>query len=297
MPAASVPRPYKAAVFDSSRWAGFVHRPGDIFVCSPAKCGTTWVQTIVASLLWPEGGMPGPVMTVCPWLDARFTPIEEILARLDAQQHRRAIKTHTPADGLPWFETGRYIAVGRDGRDAFMSWLNHATHMRSDVIATLNERAAAEGTAAFPTFDGDVHSYFSDWLAAGTLFHTISSWWERREQPNVLLVHYNDLKADLPGEMRRIAAFVGSEVPEGAWPGLVQGCTFEGMRARSAEIDTFDGFDGGAETFLFQGTNARWVDVLTDEELARYDQRVAEVLPPAAADWLSNGSLSLDRRP
>jgi aryl sulfotransferase len=290
-------RSYKTAVADNSRWEGFVHRPGDIFVCTPAKCGTTWVQTIVAALLWPDGTIPGPVMEVCPWLDARFTPIGDLLARLNAQQHRRCIKTHTPADGIPWFETGRYIAVGRDGRDAFMSWLNHAAHMRTDVIASLDEQAAADGVAPFPAFDGDVHAYFSDWLAAGSLFFNIATWWERRQEPNLLLVHYNDLKADLEGEMRRIAEFLGIEIDEGVWPTLVHACTFEGMKARSVEIGTFDLFEGGADTFLHQGTNARWVDVLTEEELARYDQRVAQVLSEDAADWLENGSLRVGWRP
>ncbi|TMA51013.1 MAG: sulfotransferase domain-containing protein [Deltaproteobacteria bacterium] len=45
--------------FDNRRWAGFEPRPGDIFVCTPPKCGTTWTQAIVASLLWPDGKAPG----------------------------------------------------------------------------------------------------------------------------------------------------------------------------------------------------------------------------------------------
>ena len=52
-------RPYRNAVFDHRRWAGFEPRPGDIFVCTPPKCGTTWTQAIVASLLWPDGKAPG----------------------------------------------------------------------------------------------------------------------------------------------------------------------------------------------------------------------------------------------
>ncbi len=46
---------YRSAIIDSSRWAAYNHRPGDILVCAPPKCGTTWMQTIVASLLWPDG--------------------------------------------------------------------------------------------------------------------------------------------------------------------------------------------------------------------------------------------------
>ena len=59
-------RPYRTALFDNSRWAEFVPRPDDVFVCSPAKCGTTWTQTIIANLFWPDGNLPGPVMQISP---------------------------------------------------------------------------------------------------------------------------------------------------------------------------------------------------------------------------------------
>src|SRR5438045_727840 len=94
---------YKTRVSDSTRWERFVHRPGDVFVCSPPKAGTTWMQTIVATLLFPGGDAPDRVMMMNPWLDARFEPIDAVLERLDAQEHRRSIKTHTPPDGIPWF--------------------------------------------------------------------------------------------------------------------------------------------------------------------------------------------------
>jgi len=80
---------YRTAVADNGRWAGFTPCPGDVFVCTPAKCGTTWMQTIVASLLWPDGDVPGPVLEISPWLEAEFDPIDEILGRLAAQRYRR----------------------------------------------------------------------------------------------------------------------------------------------------------------------------------------------------------------
>ena len=64
----SLLRPYRWAVSDNRRWKHFEYRPGDIFVCTPPKCGTTWMQTILASLLWPDGDIPGQVMTISPWI-------------------------------------------------------------------------------------------------------------------------------------------------------------------------------------------------------------------------------------
>src|SRR5260221_4896971 len=101
-------RPYRTAIFDNRRWANFEPRPGDIFVCTPPKCGTTWMQTIVNSLTFPKGDSPGAVVQLAPWIDARFNPIDEIIPRLDAQTFRRSVKTHTDADGIPWYPFASY---------------------------------------------------------------------------------------------------------------------------------------------------------------------------------------------
>jgi aryl sulfotransferase len=283
-------RPYRSAVADNRRWAGFAPRPDDIFVCTPAKCGTTWMQTIVASLLWPDGAVPGPVVTISPWIEAEFDPIDEVLARLEAQRHRRFIKTHTPADGIPFFPEAKYIFVARDGRDAFMSMCNHLERFRTDVREDLNARIEGEDVVPMPAWTGDVHGFFSVWLPALGMLEHVAGFWQRRGVPNLLLVHYNDLLADLGGEMRRVAEFLGIEVPPARWPAVVERCTFESMRGRGGEIGEFERlFEGGAESFLFQGRNGRWRDVLTPEELEAYARRVAELLPPAGAAWLENG--------
>ena len=279
-------RLYRTAVSDNRRWDDFKHRPGDIFVCTPPKCGTTWTQAIVASLLWPDGRAPGAVMTLAPWLEAEFYDWREIRARLEAQTHRRSIKTHTPANGIPIFPDARYIFVGRDGRDVFMSFCHHREVFKNDVRESLNARALADGVPPMPAWDGDVHGFFRGWLEEASLLHHVATFWPHRDDTNFLFLHYADLKAELAGEMRRVAEFLELEPPESLWPAVVERCTFEAMRARPAEIGPFASFEGGAQSFLFKGTNGRWRDVLDPEELAAYARRVAEILPPDAAEWL-----------
>lgn len=282
---------YRGIIDDNQRWSRFTHRAGDVFVCTPAKCGTTWMQTIVTALLFPDGA-PGPVMEIAPWLDARFEPIDVIVARLDAQTHRRQIKTHTHADGIPWFGDASYIAVYRDGRDAFMSFLNHMRNIRQDVLMELIASAPGDGIdlddAGGPPPLDDVHEFFDWWIETPMFFEHLAGYWARRNQPNVLLAHYDDLTADLEGQMRRVAAFLGIKIAEALWPGLVEQCTFAAMKVRATEIADFDAhFVGGADTFLYKGTNGRWQNVLTDDELARFDARQQAVLPADAIAWLA----------
>ena len=280
--------PYKSAVSDNARWSDFEARPGDIFVCTPAKCGTTWTQTIVASLLWPDGPAPKSVMELSPWIEFQALPRELVHATLEAQTHRRFMKSHTPADGIPFFPEAKYLVVARDGRDAFMSLCNHMERFK--LVGMLNERALADGTPQIEGWTGDVHTYFAKWLEKSDHFHHLGTFWERRRDPRILLLHYNDLKADLAGEMRRIAEFLGIDVPASRWSAVVERCTFDGMRARPEEIGEMDfAFEGGVKGFLFKGTNGRWRDVLTADELEAYAKWVAAQVPPDAAEWIERG--------
>lgn len=249
------------------------------------------MQTIVASLLWPEGTFPGLVMQIGRWFDGVIYDHDETLARLEAQTHRRYIKTHTPADGIPIFDTASYIVVGRDGRDAFMSYANHMAKMRAERREQLNAQAVAQGLDPMMEFRGDIHAFFDRWITEAPVMHHIATWWELRSEPNVLFVHYNDLKANLEQEMRRVAAFLNIPVPTELWLEVVDRCTFSRMRADAKKVGDFDRLvEGGAQSFLFQGTNGRWQGVLTTEELQRYQRRVDELLPLEAAQWLEHGS-------
>src|SRR6516162_7462544 len=84
--------------------------------------------------------------------------------------------------------------------------------------------------------------FFHRWITRGevpghedgspsmSFFHFERSWWEARRRSNVLMVHYNDLQADLSSEMERISAFLGISVVPNLWPALVEAASFEVMR-------------------------------------------------------------------
>ena len=105
-------RVYKSHHFDSTIWDDFKVRDGDIIIATAYKSGTTWMQQIVSELLFKEG--EGPNVAECsPWLDFGGMPREETLAMLDAQTHRRFIKTHLPATAMPYYPQAKYIYVRR----------------------------------------------------------------------------------------------------------------------------------------------------------------------------------------
>ncbi|WP_293678103.1 sulfotransferase domain-containing protein [uncultured Phenylobacterium sp.] len=292
---------------DARRWDGFQPREGDVVVATYPKCGTTWTQRIV-DLLIHQTPDPRPIMQFYPWLDATFfAPIEADLATLEAQTHRRAIKSHLPFDSLPIYEGMKYIHVARDGRDACFSFHNHESSYTPEVWMGHAARAAENPMLQVrPKPEPDLGEYYRRWIdeaedeaATGlgvemSFFDYEMTYWRERRLPNLLLVHYADLKADLPGEMARISDFLEIETPPAKLAELAEAARFEAMKSQGdALLPALPfAFQGGHKSFLHKGTNGRWKDVLTDADLARFDRLSTAKFTPSARAWIEGGRLA-----
>lgn len=300
-------REYVTAIMDSHRWDDFRPRAGDILVATYPKCGTTWTQRIV-DLLIHQSTEARPIIETYPWLDATFfAPIEDNLATLEAQTHRRAIKTHLPFDSLPIYEGMKYIHVARDGRDACFSFHNHESSYTAEGRASFAAREAADPRfKPRPVPEGDLAQYHRRWMDEAetdepwgvgselSFFDYEMTYWRERRRPNLLLVHFADLKADLPGEMARISAFLEIETPPAKLAELAYAAQFENMKAQGGGL--LPGlpfvFQGGHESFINKGTNGRWKDVLSEADLARFERLSADRFTPSARAWIEGGRLA-----
>lgn len=185
-----------------------------------------------------------------------------------------------------------------------MSFHNHKLNYTDKVLA-----AAEVMLADDPDFEGridradpDPAKHFHDWITgeedhigdpACGFWHMERSYWEARNDPDVLLVHYADLKKDLTGEMRRIADFLEIEVAENLWPELVQAAGFDSMKEKTDELlpTAGDLWEGGGNTFLHKGTNGRWRETVNSEDLQAYERKVKQEFSPELAQWIEFGRL------
>lgn len=281
--------------FDSTIWNDFAFRDDDIIVGTYAKSGTTWTQQIVGQIL-TGGASDIDVAATSPWVDLRVPPKPEKLAAIEAQTDRRFLKTHLPVDALVYSPRARYIYVARDGRDVVWSLHNHHARANAMWYAALNDSPGRVGPAIEPPTD-DLRAYFLDWMARDghpfwPFWENVRSWWAIRDLPNLLLLHFDDLKADLPAEARRIAAFLGVDVPDDRWPVILEHSSFAWMKAHAAQAAPLGGvfWDGGAETFINKGTNGRWRDTLTRDDIEAYETTARLELGDDCAAWLAHGS-------
>ena len=135
---------YRSDDEDSGRWEGFGFRPGDIVISTRSKSGTTWMQMICALLIFQTPELPQPLGMLSPWLDWLITPRDEVLARLEAQRHRRFIKTHTPLDGVPLAESVTYLVVGRHPLDMAVSLYHQRGNINRSRVRELTGRLAPD---------------------------------------------------------------------------------------------------------------------------------------------------------
>lgn len=280
--------------FDSTIWNDFKFRNDDIIIATYAKSGTTWMQQMVAQMLY-NGDPELAVAELSPWIDLRVPPKEVKLPSVEAQTTRRILKTHLPVDALVFSPKAKYLYIARDGRDVLWSMYNHHANANAAWYSALNDTPGRVGPPIEPP-PADIHQYWRDWMAKDghpfwPFLDNLRSWWQIRALPNVLFVHFNNLKRDMPGEMRRIAAFLDIPIDESRWDNILEYCSFDWMKKNATKSVPLGGafWDGGAETFINKGVNGRWSDTLTKEDCAEYDARALQELGGECAHWLASG--------
>ena len=283
-------------LLDSTVWNEFKYRDDDIVINAYSKSGTTWVQQIVAQLIW-NGSENIILSDVSPWIDCRFPSKAERLAVLEAQGHRRFMKSHLPVDTMVFSPQAKYIYIGRDGRDVLWSLYNHHRNMKKDALEDIDSVPERTGPP-LGSAPSSVLQYFQDWLAKDgypwwPYWEHVLSWWQIQELPNVMLLHFSNLKKDMPGEIGRIAAFLDIGIDEMRWHEILEHSSFDYMKAHATQSVPFRGdiFEGGAQTFMHKGVNGRWKDLLTSEDIEEYERIAKENLGVECAYWLSNGLL------
>src|SRR4029079_9452340 len=172
---------------------GFVARPSDVIIASYAKCGTTWLQQMVHSLRTGGDLDFDDISRVVPWIETAY----DLGIDLDAPQRAepRAFKSHLAWDVVP--KGARSIVAVRDPRDALVSayrffegWFFEPGSIDVETI----------GRARF--------------LDDRDYYRHLTSWWEHRDDPDVLLLAYEHMKQDHEGTVRRVAEFIGVDADD-----------------------------------------------------------------------------------
>jgi len=218
-----------------------------------------------------------------------------VFAALNAQKHRRFIKTHTPLDGIPIDPRVTYIVAGRHPLDMAVSLYHQNANI--DHARLYQLLGLFEPDGGWPDrlplrewllrwIDNDASPGERLDSIRGVMWH-LSGAWKRRHEPNVVLMHYDDLSSDIEGAMRRLASLLGITVATDTWPILAKAASFDQMRAR-AEVLAPDpmGIFRSRTAFFRQGQSGSGCELLTPAERTHYFERTAQLAPSDLLAWL-----------
>lgn len=226
------------AIQQRVRW-----RSGDVVISVPVKSGTTWMMNIVHQLR--AGGDPDldDIYLEVPWIEflggPSVTP-DDVLSKVEAMPRdaRRAFKTHAAPAQLPYVAPGsaadvKYVVVARNP---------------DEVVASFYPFLKAHAEAWFALWGidkqelvpPDMATYFETFgktMLADGLFGFMAGWWPLRDQPNVLLLHFSDMKRDHEGSVRRIAGFLDIEPTPEQWARILEYTSFPWMKKHEAKFE------------------------------------------------------------
>ncbi|SFI62287.1 sulfotransferase domain-containing protein [Albimonas pacifica] len=276
-------------------------RDGDVVISVPPKSGTTWTMNIVHQLL---AGAPSEFRDIyeeVPWIEFLAHPGEtpqDVADRVAAMPAtaRRAFKTHSAPPDAPFLAPGsgrdvKYVVVFRNPEEAIVSFRPFLEQHSDAWFALWGMPREALCRPDFPRFYAEVVDAHG---MQGAFFGFLAAWWPLRHEPNVLFLHFSDMKRDLEGSVRRIAGFLEVEPDAQTWPRVLEHASFAWMKRHE---DKFEARSAGEVRILEAGamirkgeTGQAAAEGMTPE-ISRHLREVGgRICPdPQAVAWLYEG--------
>ncbi|MBT4363311.1 MAG: sulfotransferase domain-containing protein [Desulfobacteraceae bacterium] len=196
-------------------------QPTDLFISPYAKCGTTWLQQIVHGLR-THGSMEfDKIMQAIPRLE--FAQWLEIDLYAPQAGNFKVFKCHYNYQEIP--KGGRYIVSFRDPKDALVS-----------IYHFLNGHQWEAGLVSISEFARVFYLKYQGNRWENSYWGHLVSWWEQRQNPKVLLLCYEAMKANLPGAVQAIAEFIGVEQDQSLLELVVKQASLDFMLAHKSKF-------------------------------------------------------------
>jgi len=187
-----------------SFWEGYQPTAHDVIVCSYLKSGTNWTLQIAQQIAWRGRAEFEHIHDVVPWPDQVLKgyaiPLEDTRAASASPTGLRVIKTHARWQDIPYSKDAKYVLVVRDPKDAFVS----SHHFIRDALLG----------PLMPSVESWYAFFLSRSFPAGFWAEHAHSYWSARDLPNTVFLTFKEMKADLPGAVRKVAALLDVDLTE-----------------------------------------------------------------------------------
>jgi len=257
----------------------FEYRNDDVIVDTYAKSGTTWVLQIVDQLKRKGQDEQMPHFKSTVWIEHGLMSTEEKLKQLNEMKSPRLLKSHLPLNALNYSPNVKYIYIVRHIGDVALSMYNHFasfTQMGRDCIKWGNQMSFDE---YYPIF---INGQYPFW----PLCEHVKSWWDYKHLHNILLLHYDDLKNDLRGQIKKISEFLDYPVNDDELSFVIEHSTFDYMKANEYLFEPPPSIMEPGH-FIYKGITCRWKQVLTQQQKNDFEKICREKWSDECRNWVN----------
>ncbi|CAH1245089.1 SULT1A4 [Branchiostoma lanceolatum] len=255
----------------------------DVFVATYTRSGTTWTEEIL-SLIYNGGDVEEvkstPIYTRIPYVEYKYFPEGQTeYERFLELPSPRLGKTHVPYNMLPrqlQEGRGKLICVARNPKDVAVSNFYFNGMNRSFKTPA--------------SWDSFLYDFMAGNVPLGSVFDHVLGYWVHRSNPGMLFIKYEDLQKDLHGTVKKLADFVGHQLPPGTIDKIVDHCSFKSMSENpmtnySKHPEQRCRFDTSNSEFIRKGVVGDWKNHFTDKQNEAFDKMLEDKLSGTGLEY------------
>lgn len=247
------------------KFGDYVPDADDVLICSYFKSGTNWTMHIAVQIAWRGQASFDHIHDLVPWPELpdrmRYAvPVTDDSVRRGSPTGLRVIKTHLPLEKIPFVSPARYIWVVRDPKDVFVSSYHF---VRSTMLGPL-----------MPSVQKWLDLFLSGDTPLGSWAGHLQGGWLNRHRDNLLFLTYEEMKADLPGTVDRMARFMGVDLTPEEQGRVVEQTSYTYMKENAHKFDVPGGgapWASGSGAMIRRGRAGSSHELLSDTDQCRID--------------------------
>ncbi|XP_013882951.1 sulfotransferase 6B1 [Austrofundulus limnaeus] len=226
-------------------------REDDIMLAAYPKCGFNWMVGVLKKIM-AEGTGNKNESKMPPMMEF-FGP--ELLKVVEGSPSPRLLGTHLCPDNIPKTfkeKNPKILVVFRNPKDTLVSYFHFCN-----------------SNPVLPSKPWD--SFFTDFMSGnvawGSYFDYALAWDKRMDDPQVLVITYEELKQDLTSGVRQISTFFGFSLTDAQIQQITGASSFNAMKESSANSHGNMG-----QVFFRKGEVGDWKNHFTPEQSQEMDE-------------------------